>query len=153
MFITFVSFYIILILVRNAQPCNKTPQTIQFEMAASFTAEVFSVRSHERQNNQKSGHLSLTFTHHLTPVTSLKPLFTSTSSSAKWALLMQTYFTVLKLNQLMFVKCFEINMVLLLMYSKSHLCSYLLLEARQGGFHCSTSSTILRSSSAVRALI
>lgn len=53
----------------------------------------------------------------------------------------------------MFVKCFEINTAVLPMYSKSHLCCYLLLEAWQKGFHCSTSSTELRSSSVVRVLI
>lgn len=70
-FISFVRFCTISFLVRSAQINQKMPQHNEFEMAASFPAKFFSVRSHEQQNNQKSGHLPLIFAYHLTLITSL----------------------------------------------------------------------------------
>lgn len=97
MFITFMSFYITLILVRKALDCDKMSKCSKLKWLQA-SLQKFSqwdhIKAEQMENRRPSSdlHPSLDSGHFT------YPLFTSTSSFAKWISLMQTYFVVLKLN-------------------------------------------------------
>lgn len=97
MFITFMSFYITLILVRKALDCDKMSKCSKLKWLQA-SLQKFSqwdhIKAEQIENRRPSSdlHSSLDSGHFT------YPLFTSTSSFAKWVSWMQTYFVVLKLN-------------------------------------------------------